>query len=36
MQMHLAHIFEKPGVGSRTEAVVVALKRGLLQLGEIA
>jgi DNA-binding NarL/FixJ family response regulator len=35
VQLHLAHIFEKLRVGSRTEAVIIALKRGWLQLEQI-
>lgn len=35
VQLHLEHIFEKMDVGSRTEAVVTALKRGWLRLEEI-
>jgi DNA-binding NarL/FixJ family response regulator len=35
VQLHLAHIFEKMDVASRTEAVVFALKRGWLHLEEI-
>jgi DNA-binding NarL/FixJ family response regulator len=35
VQLHLEHIFEKMAVGSRTEAVVTALKRGWLRLEEI-
>jgi DNA-binding NarL/FixJ family response regulator len=35
VQFHLAHIFEKMSVASRTEAVVSALKRGWLRLEEI-
>lgn len=35
VQLHLAHIFEKMGVASRTEAVVNALKHGWLHLEEI-
>lgn len=35
VQLHLAHIFEKLQVGSRTEAVIMALKRGWLQLDQI-
>lgn len=36
VQLHLAHIFAKMAVASRTEAVVSALKRGWLRLEEIA
>ena len=32
VQVHLTHIFAKLGVGSRTEAVIVALRRGLITL----
>ncbi len=35
VQLHLAHVFEKLGVASRTEAVVTGLKRGWLSLEEI-
>lgn len=35
VQFHLAQIFEKLRVGSRTEAVVVALKQGWLRLDQI-
>lgn len=35
VQLYLGHAFEKLDVGSRTEAVVTALKRGLLRLEEI-
>jgi DNA-binding NarL/FixJ family response regulator len=35
VQLHLAHIFQKLGVASRTEAVVTGLKRGWLDLEEI-
>jgi DNA-binding NarL/FixJ family response regulator len=34
VQNHLANIFAKLGVTSRTEAVTVALQRGMLHLGE--
>ncbi len=34
VQNHLANVFPKLGVASRTEAVTVALQRGLLHLGE--
>jgi len=33
-QAHLSHIFDKLGVSSRTEAVTVALRHGLIELGE--
>lgn len=35
VQVHLAHIFEKLGVASRTEAVVLALRRGWLTLEDL-
>lgn len=35
VQLHLAHVFQKLGVASRTEAVVTGLKRGWLHLEEI-
>ena len=35
VQAHLSNVFSKLGVGSRTQAVIVALRRGLLQLDEI-
>lgn len=35
VQQHLARIFDKLGVASRTEAVVIGLKRGWLRLEEI-
>lgn len=35
VQVHLGHIFEKLSVGSRTEAVVLGLKRGWLSLDEL-
>lgn len=35
VQLHLIRIFEKLGVASRTEAVVMCLRRGWLTLGEI-
>jgi DNA-binding NarL/FixJ family response regulator len=34
VQMHLAHIFEKLGVASRTEAVVTGLREGWLPLDD--
>lgn len=34
VQNHLAHIYQKLEVASRTEAVTVALQRGLITLGE--
>jgi DNA-binding NarL/FixJ family response regulator len=34
VQMHLAHIFDKLGVASRTEAVVTGLREGWLPLGD--
>jgi two-component system competent response regulator ComA len=30
VELHLAHIYEKLGVGSRTEAAVMALRHGYL------
>ena len=36
VQVHLSNIFGKLGVASRTEAVITALQRGLLQLEEIS
>jgi len=36
VQAHLAHIFDKLGVGSRTEAVVLALKKGLTTLEDLS
>lgn len=35
VQVHLANIFEKLSVGSRTEAVMAALAQGLLKLDEV-
>jgi DNA-binding NarL/FixJ family response regulator len=35
VQVHLTHIFSKLGVGSRTEAVIVGLKSGLLKLEDL-
>ncbi len=35
VQADLTHIFEKLGVGSRTEAVIVGLKRGLFRLEDL-
>jgi DNA-binding CsgD family transcriptional regulator len=35
VQAHLTHIFDKLGVGSRTEAVIVGLRRGVLQLEDL-
>jgi DNA-binding NarL/FixJ family response regulator len=32
VQAHLSHIFDKLGVGSRTEAVTAGLKRGVIEL----
>lgn len=32
VQVHLTHIYSKLGVGSRTEAVIAALRRGLISL----
>ena len=36
VQAHLSHIFSKLGVGSRTEAVVYALRKGLLAFEDVA
>ena len=36
VQGHLGHIFNKLGVGSRTEAVMRALKEGWITLGDVA
>lgn len=36
VQVHLSNIFGKLGVASRTEAVITALRRGLLKLEEIS
>jgi len=36
VQVHLSNIFGKLGVASRTEAVITALRRGLLHLEEIS
>lgn len=35
VQAHLTHIFDKLGVGSRTEAVIVGLRRGLIDLQDL-
>ncbi len=35
VQIHLAHIFEKLGVASRTEAVVTGLRRGWFPLNDL-
>jgi len=35
VQSHLTHIFDKLGVGSRTEAVIVGLRRGVLRLEDL-
>jgi DNA-binding NarL/FixJ family response regulator len=35
VQAHLTHIFDKLGVGSRTEAVIVGLRRGVLDLEDL-
>ena len=35
VQVHLTHIFAKLGVGSRTEAVITALRRGWFSPGEL-
>jgi DNA-binding NarL/FixJ family response regulator len=34
-QVHLTHIFNKLGVGSRTEAVIAGLRRGLITLEDL-
>lgn len=36
VQAHLSHIFSKLGVGSRTEAVVVALRKGVLSFDDVS
>jgi len=36
VQAHLSHIFNKLGVGSRTEAVVYALRNGLLTFDDVS
>ena len=36
VQAHLSHIFTKLGVGSRTEAVVYALRKGLLTFDDVS
>ena len=36
VQVHLSNIFGKLGVASRTEAVITALRRGLLRLEELS
>ena len=36
VQAHLSHIFNKLGVGSRTEAVVYALRKGLLTFDDVS
>jgi len=36
IQVHLSNIFSKWGVGSRTEAVVTALRNGLLRLSDLS
>jgi DNA-binding NarL/FixJ family response regulator len=36
VQAHLSHIFNKLGVGSRTEAVVYALRKGLLSFEDVS
>jgi len=36
VQAHLSHIFDKLGVGSRTEAVVHALRKGLLTFDDVS
>lgn len=35
VQVHLAHIFDKLGVASRTEAVIMALQRGWFTIDEV-
>jgi len=35
VQVHLTHIFNKLGVGSRTEAVIVGLRRGVLRMEDL-
>ena len=35
VQVHLTHIFDKLSVGSRTEAVIVGLRRGVLHLEDL-
>ena len=35
VQVHLAHVFGKLGVGSRTEAVIAGLRSGLLHLEDL-
>jgi DNA-binding CsgD family transcriptional regulator len=32
-KIHLKHIFNKPGVQNRTQAVAVAIHRGIIHLG---
>ena len=34
VKFHINHIFQKLGVNDRTQAVVVALRRGLARLGD--
>ena len=36
VQVHLTHIFNKLGVGSRTEAVIAGLRRGLISLEDLS
>jgi NarL family two-component system response regulator LiaR len=36
VQAHLSHIFNKLGVGSRTEAVVYALRKSLLTFNDVS
>jgi len=36
VQAHLSHIFSKLGVGSRTEAVVYALRKGLITFDDVS
>ena len=35
VQAHLTHIFDKLGVGSRTQAVIAGLRRGLIDLEDL-
>jgi DNA-binding NarL/FixJ family response regulator len=36
VQAHLTHIFDKLGVGSRTQAVIAGLRRGLIDLEDLS
>ncbi len=36
VQTHLTHIFNKLGVGSRTEAILLALRKGWISLEDTA